>query len=678
MEPRVERTVFILTMLLMLGAFFAGQYANGAVITGAASSWDYSNVGLDPWKITTVTMDSIGIEMMQLIAAFGILYSILFVIINSANRGERFGSKDWERTANIIAVLGSIVTVWQIKDTIILFIYFLIALFLALIIGNIFLSRKEAGYPSKLLAGGIFSLVMGLMMLWMEQGAMLGSSVASDFAIVGILKGALIGLGIFGIILGGGLSLGGGGGKGFSNYLGRAAGLEQQELWDSRKERGLARNLYRRLRGESVMTTEEEKMLEVIRNKINALEERVKSGQISEPVQKEQDLELKTDIEKLREVMLRNRKLKEQDIINLEKQITVTKQEISKMRVELEDARGEKRAVLVRDIQELQKAQNEQKQILLAHRSEIQRLERGTQEVAHTEQVITTNAPNKYEVSKSSLNETLALLAAIKGMTGREAAMNINVNQLQTAVSTDVQQDLTNTEINEKKAEVLQKERKTQGKTEKVIDKIEKKIINEDERVVLEMKQIGALFQKAKLDLEKKESRYPNSRAGIFIGRLEKVFIDFRRIYKIVYGVEVTDIAMLKADFNNNQHHPEETIRIAQHAQEVRGFCVRALNELGALRKGFKFDVRKTKGYMQDVAAIVVRLRTVMTQETQVIALAKELSLEFRGDIKLKKEEVVEAKQINHAGIKEVNDLAARYTGGYPGGDVTDAYGDLK
>ena len=89
-------------------------------------------------------------------------------------------------------------------------------------------------------------------------------------------------------------------------------------------------------------------------------------------------------------------------------------------------------------------------------------------------------------------------------------------------------------------------------------------------------------------------------------------------------------------------------------------------------------DPKDIKGYMQDVAAIVVRLRTVMTQETQVIALAKELSLEFRGDIKLKKEEVVEAKQINHAGIKEVNDLAARYTGGYPGGDVTDAYGDLK
>ena len=167
MESRLERTVFLFTLILMLGAFAAGQFAGSADITGFASStdaWNYEGAET-AGDYLEVTFDSLGDGAVDFIVSF-IAIMAAFTLAGSTlmKAGGAFGESTEAKAAinlfGVAAALGGSIYYAEAVTTYVL-------VFIPLILVTVFYKflkglkdGEEAGYWN-FVFGGMSLIVLG-------------------------------------------------------------------------------------------------------------------------------------------------------------------------------------------------------------------------------------------------------------------------------------------------------------------------------------------------------------------------------------------------------------------------------------------------------------------------------------------------------------------------------------
>jgi hypothetical protein len=197
MQSRRERTVFLFTMLLMLGAFLAGQLFVGD-ITGAATgeAWDFESASTAS-DYFNVTKESLGEDMINFIISFIMTFAVMYYASGmafGASAGS-FGAGSGNAAVSIFALAGSLMGSWYYSEFIVRYLAFFLAIMFATTLGGYILKLKDGDRNAwhTLFASGVGFTILGLSMFYFEYLAMKGWG-----AIVAIIGVILVIVGIIG------------------------------------------------------------------------------------------------------------------------------------------------------------------------------------------------------------------------------------------------------------------------------------------------------------------------------------------------------------------------------------------------------------------------------------------------------------------------------------------------
>jgi hypothetical protein len=176
MQSRKERTVFLFTMLLMLGAFLAGQLYSGD-ITGAATgdAWDFENAN-EASDYFNVVKDSLGEDIIDFIISFIMTFAIMYYAAGKAfGGGGGYGDSSGNAAMSIFALAASLLASWYYSSFIIGYLSFFLAVMLGVTLVQYISGLKEnkTGYH-KLAVYGLGFVAIGLAMFYFEHLGMKG------------------------------------------------------------------------------------------------------------------------------------------------------------------------------------------------------------------------------------------------------------------------------------------------------------------------------------------------------------------------------------------------------------------------------------------------------------------------------------------------------------------------
>ncbi|MBT7402550.1 hypothetical protein HN777_02065, partial [Candidatus Woesearchaeota archaeon] len=199
MQSRKERTVFLFTMLLMLGAFLAGQLYAGD-ITGAATgeAWDFEGAtsASDYFQIVKLSIDA---PLINFIISFIMTFAIMNYAASKAFGGKGgYGDESSKAAMSIFSLAGALLGAWYYSEVIVGYLAFFITIMLAVTLLQFVSNLKEgdkSGY-AKLALYGAGSAVIGLSMFYFEHLGMKGWGAVITFigfimliiGIIGIMK----------------------------------------------------------------------------------------------------------------------------------------------------------------------------------------------------------------------------------------------------------------------------------------------------------------------------------------------------------------------------------------------------------------------------------------------------------------------------------------------------------
>jgi hypothetical protein len=196
MKPRIERTVFLVTLLLLFGAFAAGQFSSpgitGAVVSG--EPWDFEDTeGLS--EMFEVIQLSIGEGLMDFIIAFIAAFAAASVATSALMSQGSFGNDPMTKTSlyalsAALALGGS----WYYPQEIIkLMLLFLVLIIVALIFKWLRAIQKGESFGWTLTTGGVMLMMLGYLLtkvdkLSMEPYGWISLVIGSIFMLIGGIK----------------------------------------------------------------------------------------------------------------------------------------------------------------------------------------------------------------------------------------------------------------------------------------------------------------------------------------------------------------------------------------------------------------------------------------------------------------------------------------------------------